>query len=51
MNERDTRQQNHSLQQQWHGWGSPIGLGLFLLLVGGFFALLALGLFILASIG
>lgn|GEM_PF-7093588 len=32
------------------GWGSPIGLGVGLLCVGGFFALIALGLAILAAI-
>jgi hypothetical protein len=37
--------------QQWHGWGSPIGMGVGLLCVGGFFLLLALGLSVLASIG
>ena len=36
--------------QEWHGWGSPIGLGIGLLCVAGFFVLLALGLSILASI-
>lgn len=25
---------------EWHGWGSPVGLGLFLLALGGFFLLL-----------
>ena len=38
-------------QVEWYGWGSPVGLGLGLLSVGGFFTLLALGLEILASIG
>lgn len=38
-------------QFQWYGWGSPVGLGLGLLSVGGFFTLLALGLETLASIG
>lgn len=37
--------------QHWHGWGSPVGLGLGLLSVGGFFTLLAVGLSVLASIG
>jgi hypothetical protein len=37
-------------QQRWHGWGSPIGRGVALLCVGGFFVL-ALGLSILDSIG
>lgn len=25
---------------KWHGWGSPVGLGLFLLCLGGFLYLL-----------
>ncbi|HVS79551.1 MAG TPA: hypothetical protein VHF05_01100 [Candidatus Paceibacterota bacterium] len=25
---------------RWHGWGSPVGLGLFLLSIGGFLLLL-----------
>lgn len=37
------------LQQRWHGWGSPVGLGLGLLSVGGFFTLFALGLQALAA--
>lgn len=39
------------LQQRWHGWGSPVGLGLGLLSVGGFFVLLAYGLSVLSSVG
>lgn len=27
---------------KWHGWGSPVGLGLFLLSIGGFLVLLHL---------
>ena len=50
MDERDLREESRLLQQRWHGWGSPVGLGIGLLSVGGFFALLALGLYILASI-
>lgn len=46
-----TSDEGRLLQQRWHGWGSPIGLGLGLLCVGGFFVLLALGLSILGSIG
>jgi hypothetical protein len=34
----------------WHSWGSPLGLGIGLLCVGGFFVLLALGLSILAAV-
>jgi len=45
------RHEGRMLQQRWHGWGSPVGLGLGLLSVGGFFVLLALGLSVLASIG
>ena len=41
----------YTLQPQWHGWGSPIGLGVGLLSVGGFFTLLSLGLSVLSSIG
>jgi hypothetical protein len=29
------------LSMQWYGWGSPIGLGIGLVLIGGFVALLA----------
>lgn len=27
------------LQQQWHGWGSPVGLGIVIVAVGVFVAL------------
>jgi hypothetical protein len=30
------------LSMQWYGWGSPIGLGVGLVLIGSFVALLAL---------
>jgi len=30
------------LSMQWYGWGSPIGLGIGLVLIGSFVALLAL---------
>ena len=30
------------LQQQWHGWGSPVGFGIFLLCMGGVAALIGL---------
>lgn len=50
MDERDARHEDRVLHQQWHGWGSPVGLGVGLLCIGGFFALLALGLSILSSI-
>jgi hypothetical protein len=46
-----TPDEGRLLQQRWHGWGSPIGLGVGLLCVGGFFVLLALGLSLLDSIG
>jgi hypothetical protein len=29
------------LQQQWHGWGSPVGAGIAVLSLGGFLLLLA----------
>ncbi len=29
------------LSMQWYGWGSPIGLGIGLVAIGGFVALLA----------
>jgi hypothetical protein len=29
------------LQQRWHGWGSPVGLGIAMLSTGGFAVLLA----------
>jgi hypothetical protein len=29
------------LQQKWHGWGSPVGLGIGLLCLGGFALLVA----------
>ena len=45
-----TADEGRLLQQRWHGWGSPIGLGVGLLCVGGFFVLLALGFSILDSI-
>lgn len=31
------------LQQRWHGWGSPVGLGIVIVSVGGFIALAAWG--------
>ena len=30
------------LSMQWYGWGSPIGLGIGLIAIGGFVSLLAL---------
>lgn len=38
------------LQQQWHGWGSPVGLGIGVLTMTGAFAVLAFGLTLLVSI-
>jgi hypothetical protein len=32
------------LQQRWHGWGAPVGVGSALLRLGGFLVLLARGL-------
>lgn len=29
------------MQQRWHGWGSPVGLGIWALCAGGFVVLLA----------
>lgn len=49
--EHQTRDERAVLQQPWHAWGSPVGLGLGVLCVGGFFVLLALGLAVLDSIG
>jgi hypothetical protein len=50
MDTRDRRRGDLVLQQRWHGWASPVGLGVGLLSVGGFFWLLALGLSVLSSI-
>lgn len=50
MNAADKRAEALLVQQQWHGWASPIGLGIGLVCVGGFFVLLAYGLSVLASI-
>lgn len=41
---------DETLRPHWSGWGSPIGLGIGLLCVGGFFVLLALGLAVLDGI-
>lgn len=51
VNDRDDRRDESVLRQPWHGWGSPVGLGLGLVLVAGFFWVLALGLSVLSSIG
>jgi hypothetical protein len=50
MNERTGREENVRLQQQWHGWASPVGLGIGMLCIFGGFALLAFGLTLLSSI-
>jgi hypothetical protein len=50
MNERTGREDNTRLQQQWHGWASPVGLGIGMLCIFGGFALLAFGLTLLSSI-
>lgn len=50
MNERSAREENVRLQQQWHGWASPVGLGIGMLCIFGGFALLAFGLTLLSSI-
>ena len=44
------RREERLLQQRWHGWASPVGLGLGLLCIGGFFVLLAHGLSVMASV-
>lgn len=46
-----TPDEGYAPHERRHGWGSPIGLGIGLLRVGGFFLLLALGLSVLDSIG
>lgn len=40
QNDMDT-ERYAELSMQWYGWGSPIGLGIGLVLIGGFVALLA----------
>ena len=37
-------------EPRWSSWASPVGLGLGLLCVGGFFVLIAVGLSVLADI-
>ncbi len=49
MDEISRKDESARLQQQWHGWGSPVGLGIGFLCVMGGFALLALGLMLLSS--
>lgn len=48
--ERDMRDESRRLQQQWHSWASPVGLGIGMLGIVGGFALLAFGLTLLSSI-
>lgn len=50
MVDRDMRHESQRLQQQWHGWASPVGLGIGMLCIFGAFALLAFGLTLLSSI-
>lgn len=50
MVERDLRSEGRRMRQQWHGWASPVGLGIGLLCIVGGFALLAVGLNLLSSI-
>jgi len=38
-----------STPHRWYGWGSPVGMGIGLLSVGGFWFLFTLGLQALAS--
>jgi hypothetical protein len=43
MNQHDSKNDRYAeLSLQWYGWGSPIGLGIGLVAIGGFVALLAL---------
>jgi hypothetical protein len=51
MSDIEIRHESRLLQQKWHGWGSPVGLGVGLLCIFGGFALLTLGLSTLSSIG
>lgn len=37
------------LAMRWHGWASPVGLGVGLVCVGAFWALFTLGLSVLAA--
>jgi len=42
MNQNDRQNERYAeMSLQWYGWGSPIGLGIGLLSIGGFVALLA----------
>jgi hypothetical protein len=42
MNQTDAPNERYAeLSMQWYGWGSPIGLGIGLIAIGGFVALLA----------
>jgi hypothetical protein len=43
MNQKDPQDERYAeLSLQWYGWGSPIGLGIGLIAIGGFVTLLAL---------
>ena len=50
MDDRDRKAESLRIQQQWHGWASPVGLGIGMLCTFGGFALLAFGLVLLSSI-
>lgn len=50
MDNHETRREDRPLQQRRHGWASPIGLGVGLLCVAGFFWHSAVGLSVLSSI-
>ena len=44
MNDKESSKYDYrfaELQQRWHGWGSPVGMGIGLLCLGGFIALVA----------
>lgn len=50
VTEHEMRNDDARMQQHWHGWGSPVGLGLGILAMVGAFVLLAFGLTLLSSI-
>lgn len=39
-----SRPRQFDYQERWHGWGSPVGLGIFALAISGSLFLLAAGL-------
>jgi len=44
INSKDRAKRPFDYQERWHGWGSPVGLGLFILAVSGALFLLSAGL-------